>query len=290
MAAGPHAARRSRLGAAPHASGFNFDRRGHIKAMSALRVGFIALSASIPMLGAAASSSPPTHAFPQTQLAAPEPPAGEGAFVPGGALDTDCGHVGPDGDGYQFIATCAGKAVSPEGRWAVVTEAGEEGSAKLQNRHGRVEDELTALSDAMPFVLFWSPRPGWFFVNHYVGSDQDRLRVFEIVNGTAVERSSVFASAIKVAISRYPCLAREASMAASGWRWSRGGRRIAMIVYTAPAACHVEGPPGEWHPKGDWEPLWMIGDVETGRIDPASVRVRHNGVGPMPTDGPYARL
>ncbi len=34
----------------------------------------------------------------------------------------------------------------------------------------------------------------------------------------------------------------------------------------------------------------MIGDAETGRIDPASVRVRPNGTGPMPTDGPYARL
>jgi hypothetical protein len=34
----------------------------------------------------------------------------------------------------------------------------------------------------------------------------------------------------------------------------------------------------------------MIGDVRTGRIDPASIRVRRNGTAPFPHDGPYARF
>ena len=208
----------------------------------------------------------------------------------GTALDTDCSHGGANGAGYQFIATCPGKAVSPDGKWAIVTSSGEEGGARLESAGGKLEDELTALRDSMPFGVYWSPRSDWFFVNHYLGSGQDRLRVFEIVNRTAIERSSVFASATRVAVARYPCLAHHASIVASGWRWSRDGRRIAMAVYARPDACHVEGPPREWHPIGEWEVLWMIGDVESGNIDLKSVRVRADGVGPLPTDGPYARL
>jgi hypothetical protein len=258
--------------------------------MHSPRAWLIAALGGIAMLGLAESFSGRPVAGEPTAIPAPASSATRDDAFQATAFDTDCSHVGAEDGGYQFIATCPGKAVSPDGQWAVVTDSGEEAGTRLENRAGELEDDLTVLRDSMPFVVFWSPRSNWFFVNHYLGSGQDRLRVFEIVNRTAVERSSVFASAIKVAVSRYPCLARGASMAASGWRWSRDGKRIAMIVYTSPAACHVEGPPGEWHQKGEWEPLWMIGDVETGRIDPASVRVRHDGVGPMPTDGPYARL
>jgi hypothetical protein len=214
---------------------------------------------------------------------------------PGGAMDIDCSHVGDGlgGPGYQFISTCAGRSASPDGRWAVVKRGGETGEdggfVSLTDAGGRRLDELRALSDAMPFVLYWSPRSGWFFVNHYLGSDQDRLRVFQIVNRSAIERSSVYAEATRVMIAHYPCLGRNAEVVASGWRWSRDGQRIALIAYARPDACwEFDGTAA--HSTPGWEPLWMIGDVATGRIDPASVRVRVNGVGPMPTGGPYATL
>lgn len=242
----------------------------------------IAALGGIVLLGGAPTSPPPPLPEPKVE--------GEAFVIRGGALDRNCAHAGPDGAGYQFIPTCPGKAWSPDRKWAIVMKASEESGAQLHDASGRMRDDLTALWDAMPFVVFWSPGSDWFFVNHYLGSGQDRLRVFEIVNRTAIERSSVFASATRVAVSRYPCLAHHASVVASGWRWSRDGRRIAMVVYARPDACLVEGPPREWRPIGEWEVLWMIGDVETGRIDPASVRVRPDGVGPMPTDGPYARL
>lgn len=211
---------------------------------------------------------------------------------PGGALDTDCSHVadGLGGPGYQFIATCRGRSLSPDGRFAVDQRGGEQSQVFLTAPDGRLLDDIPALSDAMPFVLLWSPRPGWFFANHHLGSGQERLRVFEIVNRAAIERSSILAEASREIVRRYPCLARSASIAASGWRWSRDGRRIALVAYARPDACGERDEQGGWRMGPDWHPLWMIGDAETGRIDPASVRVRGDGVGPMPEDGPYAGL
>ncbi|MET1111920.1 MAG: hypothetical protein ABWX67_10385, partial [Allosphingosinicella sp.] len=204
---------------------------------------------------AGGSQPPPVPAPPQTPRVHSSKLREEAPAAYATALDTDCSHAEPSGAGYQFIATCPGKAVSPDGKWAIVTSAGEESGARLEDAGGKLEDELTALSDSMPFVVYWSPRSNWFFVNHYLGSGQDRLRVFEIVNRTAIERSSVFASATRVAVARYPCLGHHAAVVASGWRWSRDGGRIAMAVYARPDACHVEGPPNEWHPLGEWEGL-----------------------------------
>jgi hypothetical protein len=213
--------------------------------------------------------------------------------VPGGALDTDCSHVedGLGGPGYQFVNACPGHSQSPDGRFAIVQRGGESGgSVMLSDKSGELRDEIPSLMDAMPFVLFWQPQSAWFFVNHYLGSGLERLRVFEIVNRSAIERSSVFAEATREMVRRYPCLGRHASVVASGWQWSRDGRRIAMVVYARPDACLEPDGKGNWVPQGDWQPRWMIGDAATGRIDPASVRVRRNGVGPMPADGPYAAL
>ena len=139
-------------------------------------------------------------------------------------------------------------------------------------------------------MLYWSPDSAWLFANHYRGSTMERLRVFQIVNRTVVERSAVYAEAIRTAVARYPCLGRSAAVYASGWRWSRDGRRIAMTVYARPDACHVQTGRGIWEPAGRWEVLWMIGDAASGRIDPASVRIREGGAAPIPTDGPYASL
>ena len=220
------------------------------------------------------------------------PPRPPPSAYPGGALDTDCSHVadGLAGPGYQFIVGCPGRAIAPNGRWAVEQAPGEAGGVRLSDPQGRLLDDIPSLMDGMPFVLAWSPRSDWFFANHYQGSSMEQLRVFQIVNRDAIERSAVFAEATRVAVERYPCLSRTATVYASGWRWSGDGRRIAMTVYSRPDACLVERGRGDWVPDGNWEVLWMIGDVGSGHIDPASVRVRPNGVGPMPTDGPYATL
>ncbi|HEX8667925.1 MAG TPA: hypothetical protein VF727_06090 [Allosphingosinicella sp.] len=255
----------------------------------------------LALLLTSADAKPGQGAGPQPARAAAErpAPAAEGrasSALPGGALDDDCSHVadGLGGPGYQFIDTCPGTSRSPDGRFAVVQKGtgdrDEQADVFLSDGKGDLLDEIPNLADHMPFVLFWSSRSDWFFVNHYLGSSQDRLRVFEIVNGTAIERSAVFAEATREMVRRFPCLGRGASVVASGWRWSRDGRRIAMIVYARPDACGHEDEHGNWRTGPGWDPLWMIGDAETGRIDPASVRVRRNGLGPMPKDGPYPRL
>jgi hypothetical protein len=264
--------------------------------MISVRPRALGILAAVLLLGAGAvidiersQAAPPATGAAQ---AAPEHPEPEAPVIAGGPLDTDCSHGagGLGGPGYQFIATCPGRSTSPDGRFAVVQEDGEQGGVSLQDRAGKLLDDIPGLADGMPFVLFWSPRSDWFFANHYLGSGQERLRVFQIVNGSAIERSAMFAAARRAMVRRYPCLGRGASIVASGWRWSRDGRRIAMVVYARPDACGQRDQQGVWQIGPAWDPLWMIGDIETGRIDPASVRERDNGVGPMPEDGPYARL
>jgi hypothetical protein len=249
----------------------------------------------VAALLAGSAAAPEMHGAVAARAEAEAPDASQSlpGAVPGGALDTDCSHVadGLGGPGYRFIATCPGRSLSPDRRFAVMQRGGKEGGAVfLADPAGRLLDDIPNLADAMPFVLLWSPRPNWFLANHYLGSSQERLRVFEIVNGAAIERSAILAEATRAMVRRYPCLGRGASIAASAWRWSRDGRRIAFVAYARPDACGERDERGEWRIGPDWDPLWMIGDAETGRIDPASVRVRRDGVGPMPADGPYARL
>lgn len=178
---------------------------------------------------------------------------------------------------------------APNGRWAVVRNEAA-GDVDLVGADGRILDGIPNLMDGMSIDIVWSPRGDWFYANHYLGSNLERLRVFEVVNGTIVERSSVFAEATKVMVARYPCLSRGASVVASGHRWGRDGRRIALVAYARPDACQVQRRPWDRFSGGEWQALWMIGDAETGRIDPASVRVRSGGVAPMPDDGPYVWL
>jgi hypothetical protein len=204
------------------------------------------------------------------------------------ALRLDCSQGGRQADGgFQFLPPCEGRAASPDGAFAVAIGRKGDGGVRLVDARGRLLDDIRSLDDAMPFVVFWAPNSRWFFANPYLGSGLERLRVFEIVNRSAIERSAVFAEATRVMVHHYPCLAIHARLVASGRRWSRDGRRIALVAYARPDACHVEVRPGLWRPAGNWESLWMIGDVPTGRIDPASVRVRKNA-GPFPKDGPYA--
>jgi hypothetical protein len=206
------------------------------------------------------------------------------------ALDRDCRHGGGSNRLFQFVASCPGRAVSPDRKLVIARAGGDEAKVELRDASGHVLDDIAALDDGMPFVVGWAPNSRWFFVNHYLGSSLDRLRVYQVVNRVAIERSSALAYATRMAVSRYPCLGRTATVVASAWQWSRDSRRIAMVVYARPDACLAEGKSGKFSQKGSWEVLWMIADAETGRIDPASVRVRKNGLGPMPKDGPYAGL
>lgn len=215
---------------------------------------------------------------------------GNGKTPQVGALDTDCGHGGAGDGDYQFVGTCAGRAVSPDRRFAVVQRAyrDKQPPIELQDARGRTLATLPSLSDDMPFVLFWAPDARRFFVNHYQGSGLDRLRLFELIGRRAIERPALMTAVARTMIALYPCLARPGKVDASGWRWSRDGRRIALVAYARPDACLVDVGRNRTRSTGRWQSTWMIADATTKRIDRASIRVRKGGVGPMPKDGPYA--
>lgn len=207
----------------------------------------------------------------------------------GQAMDTGCdGVVGrvKGSTGYRFHPPCPGRSVAPNRRWAI--ETGGEGGVRLANMAGETLDEIPNLADAMPFVVHWSSRSDWFFANHYLGSGSERLRVFQIVNRKVIERSAVFASATEEMVRRYPCLGRRADVHATGHGWSGDGSRIALAGYARADACLVERGTGNEVADGNWEPMWMIGDAVTGRIEPGSVRVQAGGRRNLPSDGPYA--
>lgn len=207
----------------------------------------------------------------------------------GQALVVDCDGVGrdPGATAYTFRPPCAGRSIAPNGRWGVEVIAGT-GAVRLAGPNGVTIDDIPNLTDGMPFVLEWSSRPDWFFVNHALGRGEERLRVFQIVNRSVVERSALFAEASREMVRRYPCLGRNGAVRASGRRWSGDGRSVALVAYAPTDACLVRGAAGDFAIEGAWEPLWMIGEVETGQIDPASVRARAGGIADLPPDGAYA--
>ncbi|HYJ83631.1 MAG TPA: hypothetical protein VEW26_12425 [Allosphingosinicella sp.] len=204
-----------------------------------------------------------------------------------GALQTDCGLGGDQGGGiYQFVATCAGRARSPDGRFAIIQRAYSDAQPpiELQDSRGRTLARLTALSDDMPFAVGWAPNSRWFFVNHHVGSFMDRLRLFEMVGGSAVERFGLVNSVTGIAVRRYPCL-KPGLVYPNGVRWMRDSRRIVLFTTSATYACPVLS-----NRPGRWRTLWMIGDVRSGLVDPRSIRVQpDDGRLAEPLGGPYAR-
>jgi hypothetical protein len=203
-----------------------------------------------------------------------------------GALQTDCGLGGVQRDGaYQFVATCAGRAASPDGRFAVVQKAyeDEQPPIELRDGQGRVLAALPSLSDDMPFSVSWAPGSRWFFVNHHVGSFMDVLQIFEIVGETAVERPALVQSAVKIATARYPCLPAD-QVLPNGVRWTRDGQGIVLVTISRPDACDLAGR------LGQWRSLWMIGEVGNGRVSPASIRAQADDtLLRAPSDGPYAK-
>lgn len=221
----------------------------------------------------------------QANATAPARPSTSVRMV--GALQPSCTLGGtPDDHAYQFVPTCAGQAVSPDGRLAVVQQAydNEQPVIEFQNAEGSLLSRLPSLSDDMPFSVSWSPDSHWFLANHHVGSFMDVLQVFEVVNGMAVERTSLTEAAVSIAKDRYPCLRRDMILPNSS-RWTRDGRGVVMVTISRPDACSGDygGEPG------DWKPLWMIGDLATGTIDPTSIRIQATD-GPLaiPKDGVYS--
>jgi hypothetical protein len=202
------------------------------------------------------------------------------------AFSTDCPSVGGDiKQGYQFIATCAGRSYSPDRRYSIVQRAydDKQPAIEVQDAHGRTIATLKSLSDDMPFRVFWAPDSRWFFVNHHVGSFMDEMQLFEITGRTVVEHRALVQSAIRTATGRFPCLPPN-SVLPNGARWMPDGRSIVIVTISRPSACSEAGRPGSW------KPLWMIGDARTGRIDRSSIRVaRGDGELREPRDRLYAR-
>lgn len=205
-----------------------------------------------------------------------------------GALQTDCGLGGGLSDGsYQFVSTCAGRAQSPDGRLAIVQRAYRDAQPPIELRDDRDRTlaSLPGISDNMPFSVSWAPNSRWFFVNHHVGSFMDELKVFEIVGNRAVERPALHASAVRIATDWYPCLP-PGMVRPRGYRWTADSRRVVLVTLSATYACH----PDFSQRRGTWRPLWMIGDVRTGRVVTGSVRAALDS-GPLepPRDGQYRR-
>ncbi len=205
-----------------------------------------------------------------------------------GALQTDCelGGQGKAG-GYQFVATCPGRARSPDGGFAVVQRAyqDQQPPIELRDARDRVVATLPELSDDMPFTVYWAPNSRWFFVNHHVGSFMDVLRIFEIADGRPIERPALVRSAVKIASRRYPCL-RPDMILPSGARWTRGGRAIVLVTISRVDACSTD----YTTTPGSWQPLWMIGDVRTGMVQARSIQADRSDTGLRePRGGLYSR-
>ncbi len=187
-----------------------------------------------------------------------------------GALSIDCKASGftRDRSAYQFVATCPGRATSPDRRLVVVQRAYDDRQPPIvvQDAAGRTLGRLSSISDDMPFVVLWSPDSHWIAVNHHVGSFMDELRLFEIVGEKIIERPGLVKAAKYQAVRRYPCLTSSAVLP-KAMRWSKDSRRLVLVTISSLYACSDNAK------KGDWWPLWMVADVGTGRIDPASIRV-----------------
>jgi hypothetical protein len=210
-----------------------------------------------------------------------------GAKAQVGALQTDCNLGGKQGGSYQFVATCAGQSISPDGQFAVVQRAytDDQPPIEFQTPQGLTLGKMPSLSDDMPFSVSWAPNSKWFYVNHHVGSFMDVLQVFEVVGHTAVERPALVKAAVKIATNRYPCLPPKMVLP-NGARWTSDGRQIVLVTISRPNAC---SPDFSKHP-GEWHSLWMIGDARSGAIDPASIRVQPNDKPfQAPSDGAYAQ-
>jgi hypothetical protein len=182
--------------------------------------------------------------------------------------------------GYRFLPACYGHAPSFDGAYLVVKNAGRlKGVGLVRGGSGKSLDDLSALDDGAPFVLFWSPANHRFFANQQRDEGMERLRLFEVRGDRIAETPALADAASEVLRAARACLDTDDVMV-SGVRWSDDGRRVVLLAYGRREACGG---------SGSWRRLWMIGDITTGRIDPASIRP-HRARQPLPSDGPYATL
>lgn len=222
-----------------------------------------------------------------------------------GALDSNCAHSGQNPDSsVQFMVVCPQSSQSPDGRWIIRQTApvgdDERYQVLLTNGQGRRVGVFPDLNDGMPFVLHWSPRPNWFMVNHWQGSSMERPRIFEIRDNLIVEHDRFLIEGQALAIKINPCFADGSFEAnwgrppqrkwanGTGYRWSRDGRRIIWQFQTRTDSCRDRDDIGPLQPEDVWRSFFMISDVESGNVDPASIRIIGDESRGIPVDGPYA--
>ena len=121
----------------------------------------------------------------------------------------------------------------------------------------------------------WSARSDWFLVNHYQRLDHGAAAGLPDRQWSMVSERSACSRRDQDHEVRYGRLRRSGAVYASGWRWSRDGRRIAVRHL-----CSYGGLPGRARRgqfdfgRGDWEPHWIDRRGGTGALDPAATRVR----------------
>jgi len=214
-----------------------------------------------------------------------------------GVLADNCRNSGvnPDG-GVQFIAICPQSSLSADGRWRLVQTPPvgpeEDYTVLVEAGDGKPIGVVPDLNDHLPFILHWSPRRDWFFVNHWQGSGLQRPRVFQMAGGRVVEHDAFLKRGEDKAREISPCLPTAKPwlwVTGDGLRWSKDGRRLAWAFNTRPDMCFSEVehlgsiPPGQ-----RWKPFLMISDVESGAIIEGSVRLLPDAKWSFPVDGPYA--
>lgn len=210
-----------------------------------------------------------------------------------GALQTDCKLGGPgEHRSYQFVATCPGRARSPDGRYSIVQRAytGDQPPIELQDRRGQTIAKLKQLSDDMPFAVFWAPNSRWFLVSHHVGSFMDRPEIYEMKHRRVISHDQFRRTGQKLAQKLFPCLPQSSVDWASGWTvgWSKDSRRIAWVFITRTDMCSPDyGGKSVPHAK-NWNPIWMISEIPSGRIVAGSVHIdRSQGALKLPKDHRY---
>lgn len=216
----------------------------------------------------------------QTQAGAGEARAQELGFT--GALDFDCSHGGRTASGVEvFIVSCARAVASPDGKWRLVnTGLAEPGDSDddyvfVEDISGRRIGAVPGLSDAMPFAVFWSPRPGWFFVDHHAGSFMQVPEAYEITPRGVTRREGFLLAGQDAARDRFPCLPELDREWANGnvLGWSRDGRRLAWVLRTRIDVCVDPDHAGPIPADRVVHPLMMVSDLDSGRVIDGSVVV-----------------
>lgn len=210
-----------------------------------------------------------------------------------GALQTDCKLGGPqDRRSYQFVATCAGRAPSPDRRFSIVQRAytADQPPIELQDRHGRTITRIGQLRDDMPFAVLWAPNSQWFLVSHHVGSFMDRPEVYQISNRRVISRDRFRLIGQQLAQKIFPCLPRSKADWARGavQGWSKDGRRVAWAFITQTDMCSPEYGGKSVSYEKNWKPVWMISEIPSGRVIPGSVHIDNSRSGlTLPRDHRY---